>query len=78
MVSYDGLKQILREKWMTKTDLCTALGISSRTVAKIGKGERLSERTIRRIAGYLECDPERLCREISGNPVLQILRRFPV
>jgi len=74
MVSYDGLKQILREKGMTKTDLCTALGISSRTVAKIGKGERLSERTIRRIAGYLECDPERLCREISGNPVLQILR----
>ena len=34
MVSYDGLKQILREKGMTKTDLCTALGIYSRTVAK--------------------------------------------
>ncbi len=50
------------------------LGISSRTVAKIAKGERLSRRTLEKIAAYLECEVSTLCREKTDNAILQILR----
>ena len=74
MVSYDGLFRILQDRKMTKTDLSTELGISSRTIAKIGKSEKLSKKTLQKIADYLGCDPDSLCREISENAILQILR----
>ena len=41
MISYEGLLARLREKGITKTDLTKELGISSRTIAKIAKGEKL-------------------------------------
>ena len=74
MISYDGLERRLRDKGLTKTGMGTALGISSRTIAKIARGEKLSGRTMQKIAGYLECDVGMLCREISGNAILQLLR----
>ena len=74
MYSYEGLKALLASKGIAKTELTTALGISSRTIAKIAKGEKLSNMTLRRIAEYLDCDPAMLYREISGNPILQLLR----
>ena len=39
MISYEGLLQKLNDKGLTKTALTEELGISSRTVAKIGRGE---------------------------------------
>ena len=42
MISYDGLYEQLRRKGITKTDLTSEIGISSRTIAKIAKGEKLS------------------------------------
>ncbi len=74
MISYDGLQQKLEAHGLTKTALAAALGISSRTMAKIAKGERLSARTLGKIAAYLECDVAALAREISDNAILQILR----
>ena len=74
MISYEGLFKVLLDKKLTKTDLSAVLGISSRTIAKIGKGEKLSKRTLQKIADYLGCDPDSLCREISENAILQILR----
>ena len=41
MYSYDGLNKFLEEKNMKKSELSAKLGISSRTIAKIGKGEKL-------------------------------------
>lgn len=73
MISYDGLYEKLRQVGITKTDL-TGIGISSRTIAKIAKGERLSRKTMLKIADYLDCDVDTLCREISSNAILQILR----
>lgn len=73
MFSYDGLNEQLRKAGITKTDL-TKNGISSRTIAKIAKGEKLSQRTLQKIADYLGCDAAELCRQISDNPILQILR----
>ena len=74
MVSYEGLISQLHRKGINKSDLVTALGISSRTIAKIAKGEKLSAGTLRKIAAYLDCEPDSLCREISENSILQILR----
>lgn len=74
MISYDGLHAQLAKKGVSKTGLAAELGISSRTIAKIAKGERLSRDTLRKIAGYLNCEPESLAREVSDNALLQILR----
>lgn len=74
MIQYDSLNQKLAEKGLTKSDLSKKLGISSRTVAKIAKGEKLSRRTLQKIGNFLSCDPSMLWKEISDNPVLQILR----
>ena len=74
MYSYEGLNFRLAEKGITRTALSAGLGISSRTIAKIAKGEKLGAITLRKIADYLGCDPEALCREISENALLQLLR----
>ena len=74
MISYDGLYEQLRNKGITKTDLTVALGISSRTIAKIAKGEKLSRNTLQKIADYLGCNASLLCKEKSENAILQLLR----
>lgn len=74
MTSYDGLYEQLRKKGITKTGLTKALGISSRTIAKIAKGEKLSGKTLERIADYLGCDKDSLFQEKSDNVILQTLR----
>ena len=74
MLSYAGLLQKLQERGLTKTALAAQLGISSRTVAKIGRGERIADHVLRKIAAYLDCSPEELCRTISDNALLQTLR----
>ena len=42
MISYKGLEAKLDECGITRSDLTKELGISSRTIAKIGRGEKLS------------------------------------
>jgi DNA-binding Xre family transcriptional regulator len=74
MIAYDGLYEPLRRKGITKTDLTTEIGISSRTTAKIAKGQKLSKRTMQKISDCLGCDAEGLWREESDNAILQILR----
>ncbi len=74
MISYEGLSQVLSAKNMTKTDLVTVLHISSRTIAKIAKGEKISQRTMQKIADFLSCDVSSLVKTVSLNPILQTLR----
>ena len=74
MISYEGLEKALKEKGIGKTELSGQLGLSTRTVAKIGKGERLSRRSLEKIAVYLGFKPDLLMREVSGNKILQLLR----
>ena len=57
MVNYTGLEDKLREKGIRKSDLTRELGISSRTIAKIGRGEKLSGKVLEKIADYLGCAP---------------------
>ena len=74
MISYENLLKKLEEKGLSKTAMGAALGISSRTIAKIGRGEKLSPRVLNRIAEFFECKPEELYRYISDNSLLQRLR----
>ena len=74
MISYDGLENALKKRGIGKTVLSTELGLSSRTIAKIAKGEKLSKRSIQKIAAYLDESPDYIMREISDNKILQVLR----
>ena len=74
MTSYDGLLRKLEEKGLTKTDLTEKLGISSRTVAKISRGEKIADHVLKKIADFLGCTAEELCRSVSDNALLQTLR----
>ncbi|MBQ9327993.1 MAG: Fic family protein [Solobacterium sp.] len=74
MYIYDELKQILLEKGIQKTDLVKDLGLSSRTVAKIAKNEKLSDRTLDRIATYLDTDVHSLYHIEADNLILRRLR----
>lgn len=74
MISYSGLLQKLNDKGLTKTALTTELGVSSRTVAKIGRGEKIADHVLEKIAAYLGCAVSDLCKSVSDNPLLQTLR----
>lgn len=74
MISYDFLEKTLKDKGIGKTELSTKLGLSTRTIAKIGKGEKLSDRSLKKIADYLDADPKLLMKEVSDNKILRLLR----
>ena len=74
MYSYDGLNKFLKEKNMKKSELSAKLGISSRTIAKIGKGEKLADHVIVRLCDFFGCEKEDICTEVCDNKILQVLR----
>ncbi|MBP3567744.1 MAG: helix-turn-helix transcriptional regulator [Lachnospiraceae bacterium] len=55
-ISYNGLWKILIDNNMQKKDLIDKLGISSTTIAKMGKGEKVSLDVVERICNYFDCD----------------------
>lgn len=54
--SYNGLWKILIDNGMQKKDLMEELGISSSTIAKMGKGENVSLDVLARICTRFNCD----------------------
>ena len=73
----ENLLSYLDKHNISKSDLVNKVGLSSRTVAKLSKGEKISMRTIQRIAAFLNCDVNELLsvdRSNTGNPVLNTLR----
>ncbi len=74
MISYTGLLQKLNDQNLTKTALTRELGISSRTVAKIGRGEKIADHVLAKIATFLDCTADELCQTASDNALLQMLR----
>lgn len=74
MINYDGLAKLLKEKGMYKSDLTSKLGISSRTIAKIGKGEKLADNVILRLCDYFNCRKDDIYTEVCDNKILQVLR----
>ena len=50
--AYDILEKTLKDRGIGKTELSVQLGLSSRTIAKIGKGEKLSNRSLQILHRY--------------------------
>lgn len=74
MISYSGLLNKLKEKGLNKTSLVTKAGVSSRTVAKIGRGEKIADHVLNKIASFLGCAVDELYSVVSDNVLLQTLR----
>ena len=74
MYSYEKLENKLKELNLTKSDLVNSVGISSRTIAKIAKGEKIQNVTLQKIASFLKCDINDLYKYEYDNHVLQILK----
>ncbi len=55
-VSYNGLWKLLIDKNLKKSDLVEKVGLSSSTVAKMGKGEKVSMDVLEKICKYLGCN----------------------
>ncbi len=74
MYSYEKLENKLKELNLTKSDLVNSVGISSRTIAKIAKGEKIQNVTLQKIASFLKCDINDLYKYEYDNHILQILK----
>ncbi|MEF3311389.1 helix-turn-helix transcriptional regulator [Paenibacillus sp. GYB004] len=57
MFSYKPLWMMLVDREMTKTEMREALGLSSSTLAKMGKNEYVSLEVIDKICSYFGCTP---------------------
>ena len=55
-ISYNKLWKLLIDKNINKQDLRKATGISSASVAKLGKGENVTTDVLLRICAALQCD----------------------
>ena len=54
-ISYKKLWKLLVDKGMTKTDLRIAAGISTRSLAKLGRNENVHMETLAKICVALDC-----------------------
>lgn len=54
-VSYNKLWKMLIDKGLKKQDLVNGAGLSSATVAKMGKNGIVSERSLEKLCNYLDC-----------------------
>lgn len=55
-ISYNNLWKLLIDRGMQKKDLIDQLGISSTTIAKMGKGEKVSLDVLERICLFFDCN----------------------
>ncbi|MFI3202261.1 MAG: helix-turn-helix transcriptional regulator [Eubacteriales bacterium] len=55
-ITYKKLWKLLIDRELLKKDLCEMSGISSSSMAKLGKNENVSTEILLRICKTLECD----------------------
>lgn len=65
-ISYKPLWKLLIDKGVTKTEFRLMAGLSSATLAKLGKGEHVSMDVLERICLALDCQPSDIM-EVSKN-----------
>ena len=56
MMNYNTLWHMLLDKKLKRTVLCEKAGISSSTLAKLGKNETVTLEVLHRICEFLGCD----------------------
>lgn len=74
MYQYNGLIRLLKKHHLNKSDLTKILNISSRTLAKISKGEKIAPSVIQKLCDYFQCSKQDLFVIVSNNPILQQLK----
>lgn len=67
-ISYNKLWKLLIDKNMNKQDLREASGISSASVAKLGKGENITTEVLLRICTALHCDIADIMEVVEDTP----------
>lgn len=55
-ISYNKLWKLLIDRKMNKQDLKKATGVSSASIAKLGKGENITTDVLMKICKVLDCD----------------------
>ena len=55
-ISYNKLWKLLIDKNLKKKDLCELAGISSASIAKMGKSENINTQILVKICKALDCD----------------------
>lgn len=63
--SYNNLWKLLIDKKMNKQDLRKITGISSASIAKLGKGENVNTEVLLRICKALDCDISDIMEVVS-------------
>jgi DNA-binding Xre family transcriptional regulator len=67
-ISYNKLWKLLIDKGMNKQKLREVSGISSASVAKLGKGENITTEVLLRICRALKCDICDIMEVIEDDP----------
>ena len=64
-VSYNGLWKLLIDKEMKKSDLKEKAGISSASLAKLGKGENITTDVLLKICESMNCHLEDIMETVE-------------
>lgn len=64
-ISYNKLWKLLIDKEMKRKDLQEAAGISSASIAKLGKGENITTDVLLKICSALDCSLEDIMETIK-------------
>lgn len=67
-MSYDKLWKLLIDKKMTRTAMRSVAGISSSSLAKLGKGENVTTEVLCRICNTLHCDVADIMEFVPDSP----------
>ena len=66
-ISYNKLWKLLIDKNMNKQDLKNATGISSASIAKLGRGDNITTDVLLKICEALDCDLEDIMETVREN-----------
>ena len=66
--SYKKLWKLLIDRDMLKRDLCKAAGVSTTTMAKLGKDESVNVEILLRICNALQCDISDIMEVVLDDP----------
>lgn len=67
IISYDKLWKLLIDKKMNRTELKEKSGISTASLAKLGKGENLTTAVLLKICSTLDCNISDIMDVVDDN-----------
>jgi len=66
-ISYNKLWKLLIDKGLNKRELKTISGVSTTSIAKLGKGENITTDVLQKICNSLSCDISDIMEIITEN-----------